>query len=100
LAALDITRSVQSLLRVSLRLGIATGVSFCGNVGSNLRCEYVLIGSSVNRAARLMNVACSTGSFIVCDHPTMLASTSIPTVVVRFYSARLCGVFVVTLISI
>jgi hypothetical protein len=75
LAALDITRIVQSRLQVSLRLGIATGTAFCGNIGSNQRCEYVLIGSSVNSAARLMNVACNLGFSIICDRWTMLAST-------------------------
>ncbi len=38
-------------------VGIATGVAFCGNVGSPCRMEYCFVGDVVNTSARLMGVS-------------------------------------------
>lgn len=40
--------------KIECRIGIAKGVVYCGLVGSDDRCEYAMMGSSVNLAARLM----------------------------------------------
>lgn len=42
---------------VVCRIGIAEGDVYCGLVGAQNRCEYVMMGTSVNLAARLMGKA-------------------------------------------
>jgi len=56
--------SCASLIKLSSRymnyaisIGIASGNCCCGNIGSSLRQEYVVLGSSVNFASRLMSAA-------------------------------------------
>lgn len=50
------------------RIGVTTGVVWCGEVGSDTRCEYAIVGDSVNLAARLMETAVP-GQLLI-DHPT------------------------------
>ena len=47
-------RNALGELDLDCKIGIATGQAFCGLVGSAQRCEYAMMGSSVNLAARLM----------------------------------------------
>ena len=42
---------------ISLSIGVATGRTYCGIVGSDSRCEFTMIGRVVNTAARLMSAA-------------------------------------------
>ncbi|KAL6077191.1 Guanylate cyclase domain-containing protein [Balamuthia mandrillaris] len=62
----DAVRAVNAALVINLRLhelnlansvGITTGRTFCGDVGSTKRCEYCVVGDSVNLSARLMIAA-------------------------------------------
>ncbi|CAM9651384.1 unnamed protein product, partial [Heterosigma akashiwo] len=44
-------------LRIDVQIGIAAGSVYCGYVGTTKRCEYAMMGCSVNLAARLMGSA-------------------------------------------
>ena len=75
----DPLRGVQAALelRAALRtrgvrsaIGLATGLAFCGAVGSVRRREYTTVGDAVNVAARLMDAA---GDGILCDAATATA---------------------------
>jgi len=53
LAATDAVRAMRSQ-GLRARVGITSGTAFCGLVGAAYRCEYSVMGPSVNLAARLM----------------------------------------------
>ena len=74
-AAIDLFASLTALVEAAacvhvLGMGITTGRAFAGNVGSASRCEYSVLGTCVNLAARLMGVAYKLGGGIVSDHAT------------------------------
>ena len=63
-------------LGLLVSVGVTTGESFCGCVGSEARREYAVVGDVVNLAARLANVKQHRGR-VLCDHPTYrMAETS------------------------
>lgn len=41
-------------LQLAASIGITTGQVYCGFVGASKRCEYAMMGCSVNLSARLM----------------------------------------------
>jgi class 3 adenylate cyclase len=70
---------------LKVKIGIASGSAFVGNYGSNTRMNYTAIGSSVNMAARLENMAslrkwqvgvsqdtCSRTADFICYRPMIL----------------------------
>ena len=74
-AAIDLFASLTALMEDAacvhtLAMGLTTGRAFAGNVGSAARCEYSVLGTCVNMAARLMGVAYKLGGGIVSDHST------------------------------
>ena len=58
-ATLEIKREISEAVgaRLICKVGISTGMLFCGVLGSSERQDYAFIGNAVNRAARLMEHA-------------------------------------------
>jgi class 3 adenylate cyclase/tetratricopeptide (TPR) repeat protein len=73
-AALALQTALASY-NIQCAIGITTGRAFCGEIGSNDRREYTMIGDIVNLAARLMQAA-SADSSILCDAATYTAVQS------------------------
>lgn len=51
---------------LSLRIGLNSGFTFCGDVGASHRREYTVLGDAVNLSARLMSRA-EAGQILVSD---------------------------------
>ena len=51
------SRRVAGLTELQLGIGVNTGVVLGGNIGTLERCDYTVIGSAVNLAARLEKLA-------------------------------------------
>lgn len=65
--ALETSIAIRRLLmerNIQCKIGISEGKVYCGLVGSFDRCEYAMMGASVNLAARLMG-KCSIGDILV-----------------------------------
>lgn len=69
LAALAIHRSLAET-GVEASIGVGTGPVFTGVVGNSARCEYTVLGDSVNMTARIMGVALKKDVPILCDQAT------------------------------
>ena len=78
----DARRAVEAAIELRQRLnsrniptsvGIATGSVFCGINGSDTRCQYTVLGNTVNLAARLMQAASDS---LWCDETTYQAAFS------------------------
>lgn len=72
-AALALQKRIQEMgMRGSI--GVATGLTFCGVIGSTDRREYTMMGDAVNLSARLMQAAShldpKDGVPILCDPNT------------------------------
>jgi class 3 adenylate cyclase/tetratricopeptide (TPR) repeat protein len=66
LTAHDIVNTLSNL-GFSCTIGVASGMALCSSVGGQDRREYTMMGSVVNRAARLMQAAQQTDVAILCD---------------------------------
>ncbi len=66
-------RKAMSDQGVVASIGVATGQVFCGTVGTLARCEYTVIGHTVNLSARLMEA--SEGR-LLCDDATSRLATA------------------------
>ena len=57
-----------------INAGVSRGTCYCGVIGNQQRCEYVVVGPAVNLAARLMGESMKTGSpGVIVDDPTFEA---------------------------
>ncbi len=52
--ALNFVYQIWNSLGNKARIGITTGIAYCGIVGSKYRCEYTALGDIVNQSARFM----------------------------------------------
>ena len=50
--------------------GLCSGRAFVGTVGTSSRCEWAVVGTVMNDAARLMGVAAADGLPLLCDEAT------------------------------
>lgn len=66
LAALDI-KSTLAEIGQNCSIGVTSGRVYCGIIGNEKRCEYTIIGDTVNLSARLMQAA---KDGILCDKAT------------------------------
>jgi hypothetical protein len=71
-AALEIHRRMRTELGEAIAIGVTTGGVFCGSVGSRTRCEFTVMGDTVNKSARLMSKVAG-GDGIICDDATQQA---------------------------
>ena len=55
--ALGFARELLDLPGSPVHIGVTTGFTFCGSVGSATRKEYAAVGDTINLAARLMQAA-------------------------------------------
>jgi class 3 adenylate cyclase len=61
LTGIDMMSKMQNS-SITIGIGIATGLVFCGTVGNSSRREYAVVGGSVNLAARIMKLSCKTAT--------------------------------------
>ncbi|NJN17508.1 MAG: AAA family ATPase, partial [Oscillochloris sp.] len=76
-AALDIHNALREL-EFSCAIGVTTGMALCGAVGAKERREYTMMGSIVNRSARLMQASATLAQSgrpaLLCDAATYQAA--------------------------
>jgi adenylate cyclase len=72
----DVQRAAECMIALrairTCAAGMTTGRAFCGLIGSPIRSEYLVMGDSVNSAARLMQLA--RPNVILADEPTRAAA--------------------------
>jgi len=71
LARLNAERAANGERPISAGIGLNTGLMFVGNIGSNVRRAYTVIGDAVNLAARLQDLSRVYGVDIVASEATL-----------------------------
>ena len=61
-------RATQGLPPVRIRVGINSGLAVAGNVGTEKRVDYTVLGSSVNIASRLESGVAKPGQVVISQN--------------------------------
>lgn len=72
-------RASQGLALIKTRIAINTGPVVVGDIGSNRRVDYTVLGNTVNVAARLEESVCSPGDIVVGDETFRQLAGRLPT---------------------
>jgi len=73
-AAVTMRDALTAVSGLDAGIGVSSGIAVAGNVGSELRYEYTVVGDPVNEAARLTDLAKSHPGRIVVSERTVDAA--------------------------
>jgi class 3 adenylate cyclase len=69
--------AIQLPSRLGLHVGLHSGMVIAGNVGSDLRMNYSVIGDTVNMAARLVELAPSGEIYLTAETQRLIANVAV-----------------------
>jgi len=74
LSALETLQELKQQYGYDACAGIASGPAYCGVIGNHQRAEFVVLGDTVNTAARIMAFADKEGHGVVCNEAARKSS--------------------------
>jgi adenylate cyclase len=76
LTAWNVERAGRGEPKVAVRVGVNTGYAVVGDIGSDRRVDYTVLGNTVNVAARLEDYVAGANEIVVGEETARLASDS------------------------